>query len=89
MSLYKLRNVFLVKCIFILQGGFLLARLVKYVTQNFVTEEDAEEIETFFRDHHTPGTERSVQQSCETVRLNAAWLKRDRDSVHKYLSFGK
>lgn len=66
-----------------------MARLVKYVTQNFVTEEDAVEIETFFRDHHTPGTERSVQQSCETVRLNAAWLKRDRDSVCKYLSFGK
>jgi puromycin-sensitive aminopeptidase len=74
---------------FILQSGFLLSRLVKYTTENFASEKDAAEIEAFFRGHHCPGTERTVQQSCETVRLNAAWLQRDRDAVREYLSYGK
>lgn len=71
------------------QGGFLLSRLVKYTTENFATEKDAIEVESFFRDHHSPGTERTVQQSCETIRLNAAWLQRDRDSTREYLSSSK
>ncbi|XP_069697519.1 puromycin-sensitive aminopeptidase isoform X2 [Periplaneta americana] len=71
------------------QGGFLLARLVKYTTENFASEEHATEVEAFFRDHYSPGTERTVQQSCETIRLNAAWLQRDRENIHKYLSSGK
>jgi puromycin-sensitive aminopeptidase len=75
--------------IFILQGGFLLARLVKYTTENFASEEDAAQIEAFFRDHQSPGTERTLQQSCETIRLNAAWLQRDREAICEYLSYGK
>lgn len=66
-----------------------MARLVKYTTENFASEEDAAEVEAFFRDHHSPGTERTVQQSCETVRLNAAWLQRDCEAIREYLSFGK
>ncbi|XP_049807692.1 puromycin-sensitive aminopeptidase isoform X2 [Schistocerca nitens] len=67
------------------EGGFLLARLVKYTTENFASEEQATEVENFFREHHSPGTERTVQQSCETIRLNAAWLARDSESTRKYL----
>ncbi|XP_013146811.1 PREDICTED: aminopeptidase M1 isoform X2 [Papilio polytes] len=67
------------------QGGFLLARLVKSTTENFASEASAQEIEEFFRTHHSPGTERSVQQALETVRLNAAWLRRDLASTDAYL----
>lgn len=67
------------------QGGFLLARLVKSTTENFASEESAKEIEEFFSLHHSPGTERSVQQALETVRLNAAWLARDLQSATAYL----
>ncbi|XP_061715100.1 puromycin-sensitive aminopeptidase isoform X1 [Cydia pomonella] len=67
------------------QGGFLLARLVKSTTENFASESAAQEIEEFFRTHHSPGTERSVQQALETVRLNAAWLRRDLASTTTYL----
>ncbi|CAH2039560.1 unnamed protein product, partial [Iphiclides podalirius] len=67
------------------QGGFLLARLVKSTTENFASEACAQEIEEFFRSHHSPGTERSVQQALETVRLNAAWLRRDLASTDAYL----
>ncbi|XP_047517240.1 puromycin-sensitive aminopeptidase [Pieris napi] len=67
------------------QGGFLVARLVKSTTENFASEASAREIEEFFATHRSPGTERSVQQALETVRLNAAWLRRDLASTTTYL----
>nr|XP_003702012.1 PREDICTED: puromycin-sensitive aminopeptidase [Megachile rotundata] len=67
-------------------GGFLISRLVKFTTENFVTEEWAKDVEEFFENHPTPGTERTVQQSIESIRLNAAWLSRDKDSIKEYLT---
>ena len=37
------------------------------------------------KEHHCAGTERTVQQSVESVRLNAAWLARDAQAVGEYL----
>lgn len=71
------------------EGGFLLARLVKFTTENFVTEELAKDVESFFENHPTPGTERTVQQSVESIRLNTTWLARDKDSIRKYLTTPK
>ncbi|XP_055910052.1 puromycin-sensitive aminopeptidase [Eupeodes corollae] len=68
------------------QGGFLLVRLIKYLIENFASEEKALEVEEFFRTRDFPGTERTVSQSVETIRLNAAWLKRDLQSLTEYLS---
>jgi puromycin-sensitive aminopeptidase len=65
-------------------GGFLLTRLVKHLTENFATEEKAVEIESFFKAHEFPGAERTVQQSIETIRLNAAWLNRDIGEIREY-----
>ncbi|XP_055608301.1 puromycin-sensitive aminopeptidase [Uranotaenia lowii] len=67
------------------EGGFLLSRLIKYLTENFATEERAIEVETFFKDHEFPGTERTVSQSIETIRLNVSWLKRDLAGISAYL----
>lgn len=67
------------------EGGFLLSRLIKYLTENFSTEERALEIEQFFKDHAFPGTERTVSQSIETIRLNVDWLKRDLEGISAYL----
>jgi len=67
------------------QGGFLLTRLVKHLTENFASEEKASEIENFFKTHEFPGTERTVQQSIETIKLNAAWLQRDLAQITEYL----
>ncbi|KAB0796160.1 hypothetical protein PPYR_10221 [Photinus pyralis] len=67
------------------QGGFLLTRLVKFTTENFASEEMAVEVENFFNNNKAPGAERTVQQGVETIRLNAAWLARDADSIRKYL----
>jgi len=67
------------------KGAFLLVRLVKTLTENFASEQKALEIDQFFKDHHCAGTERTVQQSVESVRLNAAWLARDASDVGQYL----
>ena len=67
------------------QGGFLLPRLIKYLTENFATEEMAQDVEQFFKENSFPGTERTVGQSLETIRLNVDWLQRDVESIAKYL----
>ncbi|XP_069970729.1 puromycin-sensitive aminopeptidase isoform X1 [Penaeus vannamei] len=68
------------------EGGYLVTRLIKYITENFATEDMASEVEAFFQERQIPGTERTVQQSLETIRLNAAWLQRDQDAIKKYLT---
>lgn len=67
------------------QGGFLLTRLVKGITENFATEERAREVEEFFKKHEFPGTERTVQQSIETIKLNSSWLQRDLIGITEFL----
>lgn len=66
------------------QGSFLLRKLVKCVTENYTSEEKASEIAEFFKKHNVPNTTRAVEQSIETVKLNAAWLKRDLASMTEF-----
>ncbi|XP_033158639.1 puromycin-sensitive aminopeptidase isoform X3 [Drosophila mauritiana] len=67
------------------QGGFLLSRLIKYLIENFASEERAKEVEEFLQANQIPGCERTVSQAVETIRLNAAWLQRDRDQLATFL----
>nr|XP_016933786.1 puromycin-sensitive aminopeptidase isoform X2 [Drosophila suzukii] len=67
------------------QGGFLLSRLIKYLIENFASEERAKEVEEFFQVNQIPGCERTVSQAVETIRLNAAWLQRDREQLALFL----
>lgn len=69
----------------LLQGGFLLTRLIKYLIENFASEEKAREVEEFFKINIIPGCDRTVSQAVETIRLNAAWLDRDLEKLSKYL----
>lgn len=41
--------------------------------------------QSFFDSHPAPAAERTVQQCCENILLNAAWLKRDADDIQEYL----
>ncbi|XP_076459328.1 puromycin-sensitive aminopeptidase-like [Babylonia areolata] len=66
-------------------SSLLLARLVKVITEDFASEEMAVEIEQFFKEHPAPSAERTVQQSCEKIRLNAVWLQQEAENVTKYL----
>lgn len=67
------------------QSGILLTIIVQLITENIVKEEMVKDIEEFFQKHSISGTERTVQQSLETIRLNVAWLKRDKDSIEEFL----
>ncbi|KAL4217239.1 hypothetical protein ACF0H5_023690 [Mactra antiquata] len=67
------------------QGGFLLSRLTKCMTENFVTEEMAKEVEDFFTANPAPAAERSIQQAVENVRLNAMWMQNESSKVSQFL----
>ena len=53
--------------------------------ENFASEDKAVEVEKFFQDHPYPGTERTVQQATESIRLNVDWLKRDYQDIKTFL----
>lgn len=67
-------------------NAFLLPRLIKCITENFATEEKAAEIKDFFEMHPTPIATRTIQQSIETIKLNAAWLERDVKDIKQFLT---
>jgi aminopeptidase N len=52
----------------------LLAALVTVSTQGFATAERATEIEEFFQSKDVPLISRKIDQICETIRSNAAFL---------------
>ncbi|XP_015267948.1 PREDICTED: puromycin-sensitive aminopeptidase [Gekko japonicus] len=67
------------------QGGFLISRLIKLSVDGFAIDKMAAEVKAFFESHPAPSAERTIQQCCENILLNAAWLKRDAENVHQYL----
>ncbi|BET03125.1 Aminopeptidase [Nesidiocoris tenuis] len=68
------------------EGGFLLSRLVKSSMENFASEEMASSIEEFFKNAECSSATRSIQQSVESIRLNASWLNRDKDQIKEFLA---
>ena len=67
------------------EGGFALMNLVS-MTSRFTTHDGLEDVERFFSDHPTPAADRTIRQSLELVRLNIAWLDRNRAELKA--SFG-
>ena len=45
-----------------------------------------DEVRAFFEAHPAPSAARTIQQSLERIRLNAAWLDRNRTVVGDWLS---
>uniref|UniRef100_A0A3B5LVZ0 Aminopeptidase n=1 Tax=Xiphophorus couchianus TaxID=32473 RepID=A0A3B5LVZ0_9TELE len=67
------------------QGGFLISRLIKVSCLGFIKGLCAFPLQSFFESHPAPAAERTVEQCCENILLNAVWLKRDADDIHQYL----
>lgn len=67
------------------EGGFLLSRMVKSMTENFSTEEKALDVENFFKTNQAVAAERSIKQSVENIRLNAKWMSNESAAVAKFL----
>ncbi len=69
-----------------LGGGIsLLGRVVSTSCHDLTSEADAADVEAFFRDKDTAPYVRSLQQSLERIRLNAAWLCANRAAVATWL----
>ena len=64
-------------------GLFALSRLVG-ITARFTTQERLDDVEGFFDEHPTPAADRAISQSLETVRLNVAWLAKNREDLAGY-----
>jgi puromycin-sensitive aminopeptidase len=67
------------------EGGFGLMTLVS-ITGKFTTQEKLEDVEKFFTDTSVPAAERTIRQSLEAIRLNIAWLEKNRGPLGKWLS---
>lgn len=67
------------------KGGFLLSSLVKCITEKFATNEKAQEINQYFENQDKSSVERTILQCIESIKLNAAWLKRDQDKIQEFL----
>ena len=66
-------------------GGFALMRLVSF-TSRFASRQKLEDVESFFRANPAPAAERTVRQSLERVRLNIAWLDRNRSDLAEWFA---
>ena len=67
-------------------GEFILSRLVS-ITSRFTTREREEDVAGFFRENPAPSVDRSIRQSLERIRINSAWLSRNRDDLAEW--FGR
>ena len=65
-------------------GGHLFSRFL-IPAQNFKKKSEAVEVAQFFKAHPAEGIGRTVAQSVEQIRSNAAWLERDSEKIKKFL----
>jgi puromycin-sensitive aminopeptidase len=66
-------------------GGHMLARLLESADA-FVLEEDAKDIEQFFKKNSLPEASRTIAQSLEQIRSNSIWLTTDKKVLQEFLS---
>ncbi|KAH0790622.1 puromycin-sensitive aminopeptidase isoform X2 [Histomonas meleagridis] len=65
--------------------SFNLETIIDSATSGFNTEEEAEEVETFFKENPTPVAEAGIKKRVEEIRMVAEIMKRDNDKVGEYL----
>lgn len=70
-----------------LQGASLSSKLILGIIEDFATEERAIEIADFFKTNQIPGTERAVALGIESIRVNEAWIRREKNisGLREYL----
>ena len=67
------------------EGGFALMRLVS-MTAGFSSQEQLDDVATFFNENLAPAAERTVRQSLEAIRINISWLNLNREGLTTWLS---
>lgn len=67
------------------ESGTMIRHLVE-ISQGFSTLEMAKDVERFFRSRKAPEVKRTVQQSLEKIRVNAAWRKRNGKELSRWFA---
>jgi len=67
------------------RGGFAIMRLVS-ITGGFTEIGKVKEVEDFFKQNPAQSAQRTIQQSLERIRLNAAWLENNRENLSSWFS---
>jgi len=67
------------------EGGFGLMTLVS-TAGRFTTQEKLEDVEKFFTDNPVPAADRTIRQALEAIRLNVAWLEKNRGPLGEWLA---
>ena len=67
------------------KGGFAIMRIVA-AAAGFASLEREAEVRQFFETHPAPSATRTVQQTLESIRLNAKWLDLNLDAVGSWLA---
>ena len=67
------------------ESGTMIRHLVE-VSQGFSTPEMAQDVERFFRGRKAPEVKRTIRQSIEKIRVNAAWRKRNGKDLARWFA---
>ncbi|KAF9504838.1 hypothetical protein BS47DRAFT_1438322 [Hydnum rufescens UP504] len=68
------------------EGNFSLSYIIKFVFESYTTEEDAQDTERFFKDKDISKYELAYHQALDSIRANAAWLKRSESDIESWLA---
>lgn len=63
----------------------MLSSVVSICVSGFTSEKQLHQVEAFFQDKDKKGFDRSLQQSFDSIRAKANWLKRDSEDVVGWL----
>lgn len=66
-------------------GLSMLSSMVQMCTSGFTSEEQLKDVRAFFEGKSTKGFDRSLEQSSDSIRAKAGWLRRDREDVERWL----
>ena len=56
------------------------------ITSRFTTAKMHDDVEGFFKTNPSPGAERTIRQSLERIRLNVAWLVKNRQPLAEWFA---
>ncbi len=67
------------------EKGKLLGRVIEAVCKPLASFDDEADVKSFFAAHPVPEATRTIEQALESIRVNARWRERNRDSFALYL----
>lgn len=66
-------------------GLSMLSSIVQMCTSGFTSEEQLKRVHAFFDGKSTKGFDRALEQSSDSIKAKAGWLRRDRGDVEGWL----